>query len=112
MVNDAHATKIPSDNLFIKLAKRIVPDPVKLATKARWKAGRIALNIPDRLFLEEVAIPYYRELDSVKRVLDIGTDWYTWRYEKLFPNQEYQSIDFDLANGADEETSLRLTFTR
>lgn len=85
------------DNALTKLAKRVLPAPVKLAARARWKQGRIALNLPDRVFLEETVIPWFRERESINRVLDIGTDWYTWRYERLFPNQEYHSIDFDPA---------------
>lgn len=83
------------DNALIRFAKKVVPAPIKLATKARWKNGRVSLMIPDRVFLENTAIPFFAETEEIKTVLDIGVDWYTWRYNRLFPNQEYHSIDFD-----------------
>ena len=91
------STPSSADNPIVSLLKRVVPAPLKLAAKARWKQGRFSLRIPDRIFLEETAIPYFRELDEVKTVLDVGTDWYTWRYDSLFPEKEFYSIDFDPA---------------
>ena len=83
------------EGFFYGIAKKMLPSSLKLMAKARWKDGRIALRIPDRIFLEEVAIPFFRDQKNVERVLDVGTDWYTWRYASLFPRQEYHSIDFD-----------------
>lgn len=83
---------------LMTIAKRCVPEFVKLASKARLcPGGRIGLNLPDRIFLEEVSIPWFAEQEEVHSVLDVGTDWYTWKYDTLFPGMEYQSIDFDAA---------------
>ncbi|MDF1740748.1 MAG: class I SAM-dependent methyltransferase [Verrucomicrobiales bacterium] len=83
---------------LVKMVKRCVPDSVKLASKARLRpGGRIGLNLPDRIFLEQVSIPWFAEQEETRSVLDVGTDWYTWKYEVLFPGMEYQSIDFDAA---------------
>ncbi len=85
-------------SLLVKLAKRCVPDSVKLASKARLRpGGRIGLNLPDRTFLEQVSIPWFVGQEDTRAVLDVGTDWYTWKYDTLFPGMEYQSIDFDAA---------------
>lgn len=84
------------NSTLVKLAKRFVPDSVKLVSKARLRSGgRIGLNLPDRTFLEKVSIPWFVEQHDTKSVLDVGTDWYTWRYDTLFPGMEYQSIDID-----------------
>ena len=95
----------------IQMAKKIVPAPCKLMLKARRKKGHWFLRTPDRQLLEREIIPYFAELDGVGEVLDVGKDWYTAGYPKLFPKQHYRSIDIDpdkerIARGAHYTASL------
>lgn len=47
----------------------------------------------DRVLLEQTILPYYAERSDIHRVLFVGTDWFTRRYESLFPDKEYWTID-------------------
>ena len=53
------------------------------------------LHSPDRDVLERVILPAYARLPGMRRVLFVGSDWYTRHYEKLFPGQEYWTLDPD-----------------
>ena len=50
------------------------------------------LHSPDRDVLERVILPAYARLPGMRRVLFVGSDWYTRHYEKLFPGQEYWTL--------------------
>jgi SAM-dependent methyltransferase len=63
----------------------------------RWKNGRWRLATPDRVFLEDVVVPGILADDEVRRVLDIGVDWYTRSYPRLFAGAEYWTVDVDPA---------------
>ena len=53
------------------------------------------LHSPDRDVLERVILPAYARLPGMRRVLFVGSDWYTRHYEKLFPGQQYWTLDPD-----------------
>ncbi len=53
------------------------------------------LHSPDRDVLERVVLPAYARLPGMRRVLFVGSDWFTRHYEKLFPGQEYWTLDPD-----------------
>lgn len=95
--------------------KRLVPRSLRLRSKMRWKNGRWRLATPDRVFLEDVIVPGILADERVRTVLDIGVDWYTRSYPKLFAGVDYWSVDVDPAKqriaGANHHTlsATRLT---
>lgn len=84
---------------MIRFLKSLVPDSWKLRSKMRWHQGRWRLATPDRIFLEDVVVPFFTARDDVRAVLDIGVDWYTRSYPRLFNKQEYWTIDMDPDKG-------------
>lgn len=72
--------------------------PAELAGYA-WILARNAaglenrLDTPDRRVLEDAVLPWYAGLPEVRRVLFVGTDWFTRHYGSLFPGREYWTID-------------------
>lgn len=53
------------------------------------------LRSPDRDVLEHVILPAYARLPDMRRVLFVGSDWFTRHYEKLFRGREYWTLDPD-----------------
>ena len=47
----------------------------------------------DRRILEEIILPHYADLNDIKKVLFVGTDWFTLHYEEIFHQKEYWTID-------------------
>ena len=60
------------------------------ARHGRWRLGTV-----DRVVLEDVIIPWFASKADVVRVLDVGVDWYTRSYPKLFPRQDFWTVDVD-----------------
>ncbi len=79
----------------VQLAKKTIPRRHRWLLRARRRHGSWFLRTPDRRLLEGKIIPYFAGLRGVRRVLDIGCDWYTAGYPRLFPTQQYCSIDID-----------------
>ncbi|MET0673003.1 MAG: methyltransferase domain-containing protein [Microbacterium pygmaeum] len=75
--------------------KSLVPRSIRLRSKMRWKNGRWRLATTDRVFLEDVIVPGFLAMDSIRRVLDIGVAWYTRTYPKLFRGVDYWTVDMD-----------------
>ena len=71
----------------------------------RWLVARALLAIgvplrlssPDRAILEREILPYFIASTEFRRVLFVGCDWYTQRYERLFRGKEYVTIEVDPA---------------
>jgi SAM-dependent methyltransferase len=71
----------------------------------RWIVARtllgagvpLRLSSPDREVLEREILPYFASRDEFRRVLFVGCDWYTRRYERLFAGKEYITIEVDAA---------------
>ena len=84
-------------NSTVQLAKKAIPSRHRWLLRARRSQGSWFLRSPDRLLLEKTIIPYFAGRPSVAAVLDVGCDWYTAGYPKLFPQQRYCSIDIDPA---------------
>ncbi|WP_170285523.1 class I SAM-dependent methyltransferase [Microbacterium rhizomatis] len=61
----------------------------------RWKNGRWRLATTDRVFLEDVIVPFFLADDDVRHVLDIGVAWYTRSYPRLFKGKDYWTVDID-----------------
>ena len=53
------------------------------------------LHSPDRDVLERVILPAYARLPGMRRVLFVGSDWFTRHCEKLFLGHEYCTLDPD-----------------
>ena len=51
----------------------------------------------DRTILECVIIPYYQLAADFRRILFVGTDWYTHGYNRLFRTKDFTTIDPDPA---------------
>lgn len=75
--------------------KKLIPDQWKLLSKMRLSGGRWRLGTPDRVYLEDVILPWFIARQDVTAVLDIGVDWYTHSYPQLFQGKEYWTVDFD-----------------
>jgi SAM-dependent methyltransferase len=69
----------------------------------RWLVARTLLGVgvplrlssPDREVLERDILPYFASCDQFFRVLFVGCDWYTRRYERLFAGKDYITIEVD-----------------
>lgn len=79
----------------IALLKRLIPDDWKLYARTRRIDGHFRLRTPDRIFLEETIIPWFRDHGHTRAVLDIGCDWYTRAYPALLRAAPYHTIDLD-----------------
>ena len=53
------------------------------------------LHSPDRDVLERVILPAYARLPGMRRVLFMGSDWFTRHCKKLFLGHEYCTLDPD-----------------
>jgi len=53
----------------------------------------VTLDTDDRRVLEQVIFPYLRERPELSKVLFVGCDWYTRRYNRVFADKEYRTID-------------------
>ena len=49
----------------------------------------------DRRVLEQVILPHFSIDNGFSRILFVGCDWYTRRYEQLFARQEFCTLDVD-----------------
>jgi len=71
----------------------------------RWLVARALLGVgvplrlhsPDRAIFERAILPYFTSNAQFRRVLFVGCDWYTQRYERLFRGKEYVTIEVDPA---------------
>ena len=71
----------------------------------RWLVARVLLAVgvplrlrsPDRDVFEHEILPYFTMSAEFRRVLFVGCDWYTQRYERLFRGKEYVTIEVDPA---------------
>lgn len=80
----------------------MMPQAKRLQT-LRWIAARALLGVgvplrlssPDREVLEREILPYFASRDDFWRVLFVGCDWYTRRYERLFTGKHYITIEVD-----------------
>ena len=52
-------------------------------------------HLDDRVFLEEVILPFFRNDKEIRSVLWVGADWYTKPYEKFFRGKEYWTLEID-----------------
>ncbi len=75
--------------------KKHLPPQWKLMAKMRWHQGRWRLGTEDRIFLEDVILPWFTAREDVRTVLDVGVDWYTRSYPQIFRAQDYWTIDVD-----------------
>jgi SAM-dependent methyltransferase len=55
-------------------------------------------RLEDRVLLETVILPFFRDQPEVRKILFVGTEWYTKPYERLFASQEYWTLEIDPAN--------------
>lgn len=67
---------------------------IRLSIRCRVALGRpVHLNTLDRRVLEQRVIPFIASQDGLRRVLFVGTAWYTAHYSKLLPTKEYWTMD-------------------
>lgn len=55
----------------------------------------VALKTTDRIVLETIVLPYFAENSAYHRILFVGCQWYTKRYEEKFHHKEYWTIEID-----------------
>jgi SAM-dependent methyltransferase len=53
----------------------------------------ITLDTDDRRVLDGIILPYFAGMPEFARVLFVGCDWYTRRYNRVFAAKEYWTID-------------------
>ncbi|HEU4621788.1 MAG TPA: class I SAM-dependent methyltransferase, partial [Burkholderiaceae bacterium] len=67
-----------------------------ISMRVRHAIGLVdRLPTPDRALLEDVILAHYARRDDVRRVLFVGCDWYTRRYERLFTHADYWTLERD-----------------
>ena len=72
------------------------PEKVKSFVLRLLNAGLgwdLTLDTDDRRVLESVIFPYFLERDEFSRILFVGCDWYTRRYNRVFASRGYWTID-------------------
>ena len=85
-------------------AEHMMP-AAKHVQSLRWLVARVLLGVgvplrlrsPDRGVFEREILPYFTMSAEFRRVLFVGCDWYTQRYERLFRGKEYVTIEVDPA---------------
>jgi len=72
-----------------------VPERAKALVLRLLSAGGwdVTLATDDRRVLEGVIFPYFLERPEFSKVLFVGCDWYTRRYNRVFAGKEYWTID-------------------
>jgi SAM-dependent methyltransferase len=55
----------------------------------------LTLDTDDRRVLDGVILPYFAAAPEFAKVLFVGCDWYTRRYNRIFADREYWTIDKD-----------------
>jgi len=55
----------------------------------------VASIFRDRRILERTILPYISSRDDLQKILFVGCHWYTRRYNALFANREYVTLDID-----------------
>lgn len=49
----------------------------------------------DRVILEKEILPWLARQDDLSRVLFVGCDWYTSKYNRVFARKQYHTMDID-----------------
>ena len=75
------------------MLKALVPRWLRQLRNVRYRAGHWRMNVPDRLVLEDEILGYFAGQSDVRRVLDVGTAWFTRFYHQLLPEAEYWTIE-------------------
>ncbi|MEM9478578.1 MAG: class I SAM-dependent methyltransferase [Verrucomicrobiota bacterium] len=68
---------------------------LKYHLKWRRRYVRTIGKVRDREVYHEEILPYLSTLPQIKRVLDIGCEWYNLHHRRLFRQHEYWTIDLD-----------------
>lgn len=75
------------------MLKTLVPRWLRQLRNVRYRGGHWPLSVPDRLVLEDEILGYFAGQGDVRRVLDVGTAWFTRFYHRLLPEAEYWTIE-------------------
>lgn len=54
-----------------------------------------SMRTPDRQVLEQVILPALKDDPAVETILFVGCDWYTHKYERLFEDRTYWTLEID-----------------
>jgi hypothetical protein len=87
------------------LLKALLPAALRSWLKDKWHylrhlrliGGRLRLNFPDRILLEDVILAHLAHDPRYQRILFIGCDWYTKHYPRMFTGREFWTIEIDPA---------------
>ncbi len=66
--------------------------------KWRWRYAGGFSELPDRKIFEGDIVPYFTGKAEVRRVLDVGCEWYNLHHARLFRGVEYHTIDVNPAH--------------
>jgi len=87
-------------NTALQAASRIWHNPWPETRRAIWGRLRVLVGLPapmrtlDREILENTIIPFF-VARGVRRVLFVGTDWFTKHYERYFTGSDYWTIEIE-----------------
>lgn len=79
----------------LKDALPVLAPPARAVRRARQQLALWREYTPDREVLERAIFPALRERDDVRRLLFVGTAFYTRRYPRLFADREFWTLDVD-----------------
>jgi SAM-dependent methyltransferase len=80
----------------MSVLKRLKSQIKEQLIDAKMRLGiDVSLRTKDRYVLEEVILSYFVKSPAHHKVLFVGCEWYTKRYEELFNQKEYWTIEID-----------------
>lgn len=75
------------------MLKAFAPRWLRQLRNVRYRKGFWRLCVPDRRVLEDEILGYFAGREETRRVLDVGTAWFTRFYHRLLPAAEYWTIE-------------------
>ena len=85
----------------MRAIKNMLPAPVRTRMREEYLTAKmrlgfdVSLKTPDRRILEDVILPWYAGEPEFTKLLFVGCQWYTKRYQDLFQTKEYWTIEVD-----------------
>jgi len=88
----SHLYRVGRSLTRLPVLNALIPARLRAGVQSRLMARAIH-RLPDRRYMEQVILPVVAGLEP-RRVLDVGTEWFTRHYGQWFPDTcEYWTLD-------------------